>query len=393
MSADRALRVGVVLSTADWWSRLNAYAADHGSNVEVVVVRDAQAVLQSGLQIVCADDSVLWFNRSMVVQAEAAGITVVGIRFSQDVSSDERLAAMGIGHRLNDSVAPAAMIDLLGRLRPFESFDEIVAGLEPPSPGGDGSRIVVGGPPGAGAREIAIGLAAEVGRASSTILVDCSESSPGVARRLGLRLQPHVLDAAKLGPGVALADVLGRPADGLESRALPFDVICGLPSPSDWQRLSPAMADDVLAACTASWRYRVATTSPTIEDLGRWVNRYAVSRYLLGSADVVVAVCEATPRGVVRFVDWLADAQTPSPVRVVVNKTPKSRFVVGEVVEQLRSLCGDHIDVVTTVPFDRRVAIAEWDASLPTRGAFTRAMRSAAGALVASPAVREEVGA
>jgi hypothetical protein len=120
MAAERPLRVGVILSTAEWWSRLNAYAADHSSNVEVVVVRDAQAVLQSGLQIVCADDSVVWFNRAVAVQAEAVGITVVGIRSAGESTSDQRLAAMGIGHRISDSVAPLAMIELLGRLRPSE---------------------------------------------------------------------------------------------------------------------------------------------------------------------------------------------------------------------------------------------------------------------------------
>ena len=41
MAGREPLRVGAVLSGADWWRRLNAHAADHGSDVEVVVVRDA----------------------------------------------------------------------------------------------------------------------------------------------------------------------------------------------------------------------------------------------------------------------------------------------------------------------------------------------------------------
>jgi hypothetical protein len=386
------LRIGVVLSTGDWWSRLNAYAADHGANVEVVVVRDAQAVLQSGLQIVCADDSVVWFDRSMVVRAEAAGITVVGIRSARDVASDERLAGLGIGHRLNDSVAPSAMIELLGRLRPFESFDEIVAHLVLIEPDAGGSRIVVGGPPGAGAREVAIAIATQLAAEDSTVLVDCSESAPGVARRLGLRLQPHILDAAASRSGSSLDAVVACRADGFEACRLPFEVICGMPSAADWQRLTPAAADAVLTVCGGQWRYTVAVTSPIIEDLGRWVNRYAVSRWLLGVAEMVVGVCEATPRGVLRFVEWLADAQPAAQVLVVVNKAPKSRFVVAELIEQLHSLCGDRIDVVATVPFDRRVAIAEWDAALPAKGAFTRAIRPAVTALTAGGPVRVVVG-
>lgn len=394
MAAERPLRVGVVLSSAEWWSRLNAYAADHSSNVEVVVVRDAQAVLQSGLQIVCADDSVVWFNRAVVVQAEAVGITVVGIRSAGELTSDQRLAAMGIGHRISDSVAPLAMIELLGRLRPSESFDEIVARLDSPSVASGGSLIVVGGPPGAGAREVAIGIAGRLGATASTVLVDCSESSPGVARRLGLQLQPHILDAGALDQGESLTAGVGRPVDELGSRPLPFDVICGLASPSDWLRLTPAVADRVLTGCREEWTCTVAVTSPIVEDLGRWVSRYAVSRSLLGSAETVVGVCEATPRGVLRFVDWLADCQPIAHIRVVVNKAPRPRFVAGEVVEELHSLCGDRIASVATVPFDRRVLAAEWDARLPSKGSFTRAIASVADALAVSrSASRVEVSA
>jgi hypothetical protein len=160
-----------------------------------------------------------------------------------------------------------------------------------------------------------------------------------------------------------------------------------------WQRLTPADAERVLAACAEQWSCTVVVTSPIVEDLGRWVNRYAVSRYLLGAADVLVAVSEATPRGVLRFAEWLADVEPVSQVRVVVNKAPKSRFVVGEVIEQLRSLCGERVEIVATVPFDRRVSIAEWDASLPAKGAFTRAVRAVGNACVARSAMRIEVDA
>ena len=149
----------------------------------------------------------------------------------------------------------------------------------------------------------------------------------------------------------------------------------------------------MLAACAEQWSCTVVVTSPIVEDLGRWVDRYAVSRYLLGAAEALVGVCEATPRGVLRFVEWLADAQPISQVRVVVNKAPKSRFIVGEVVEQLRSLCGERVEVVATVPFDRRVSIAEWDAALPAKGPFTRAVRVAVNAGVGGPATRIEVDA
>ena len=133
------------------------------------------------------------------------------------------------------------MLDLLARLRPRDPFDEIVAHLDD---GGDertGTVTVVGGPPGAGQREVAIGLAAALGEVMSVLLIDANESSPGVARRLGLRLQPHLLDAVDLVAGGDIASALARPAPQLTSSKLPFDVVAGLPAASEWQRCSPAM--------------------------------------------------------------------------------------------------------------------------------------------------------
>ena len=263
------------------------------------MVRDVHAVLESGLQVVCVDDSVLWFNRALVSQAEAAGITVVGVRSTGDPGSDDRLAALGVAYRVSDSVAPGLLLDQLTRLRPRDTFDEIVSHLELADGGASGGLLVVGGPPGAGSREVAIGVVAELAAAGSAVLVDCNESSPGVARRLGLQLQPHVLDAVEVATaGGDLRSVLAVPAETVAAPGLPFDVIVGLPAASEWRRWSPASADVVVAACRGAWDHTVVTTSPIVEDLRRWVDRYGVSRHLLTSSAAVLGVCEATPRGV-----------------------------------------------------------------------------------------------
>ena len=90
---------------------------------------------------------------------------------------------------------------------------------------------------------------------ASTVLVDCNESSPGVARRLGLQLQPHVLDAVEVATaGGDVRSVLAQPAESVAAAKLPFDVVAGLPAPSEWQRWSPASADVLLAACRGGWR-------------------------------------------------------------------------------------------------------------------------------------------
>jgi hypothetical protein len=384
MAQRTPLRVGAVLSSGDWGRRLHAHAADH-SDVEVVVVRDAHAVVESGLQLVCTDDTVLWFTRAMMSEAEARGITVVGVRRASSLEdSDARLVALGIVHRVSDSVPPAAMLEMLSRLRPRDAFQEIVSQWEAPEAESRGAQIVVGGPPGAGGREVAVGVAANLAVRAPTVLVDCNESSPGVARRLGLGLQPHVLDAVdEVTGGGDLRRAVARPVEALGMAATPFDVIAGLPAASEWQRLPPAAADVLVAACRTMWRYTVVVTSPVVEDLRRWVDRYGLSRHLLATAPTVIGVCEATPRGVLRFVDWLGECQPSATVMTVVNKVPSSRFSSAEVVEQLGSLCGDLIAVVASAQFDRRVTAAEWDATLPARGPFTKALGSVTDRLLA----------
>ena len=51
--------------------------------------------------------------------------------------------------------------------------------------------------------------------------------------------------------------------------------------------------------------------------------------------------------------------------------------------EQLGSLCGERVEVVASTPFDRRVTAAEWDATLPARGPFTKALAAVTDGLVA----------
>ena len=96
-------------------------------------------------------------------------------------------------------------------------------------------------------------------------------------------------------------------------------------------------------------------------------------------------MCEATPRGVLRFADWLADLSTvsdrPGPMPVVLNRVPKSRFAASELIGQLQSICGDAIGVVAVVPEDSKVATADWNARLPASGGFTKAVGKLAGIL------------
>ena len=162
-----------------------------------------------------------------------------------------------------------------------------------------GTVTVVGGPPGAGQREVAIGLAAALGE----VMVGGADRLPTSHRRVwragsGWGCSRIVLDAVDLvAGGDDLRSALARPAPQLTSSKLPFDVVAGLPAASEWQRCSPAMRRRAGRGDPPSGgRTRVIATSPVVEDLRRWVDRYGLSPTPVGDrGSVSSGVCEATP--------------------------------------------------------------------------------------------------
>jgi hypothetical protein len=374
-------RVGAVLS--EWGRRLQAHAIDHGE-IEVVLVRDRRAALHSDLQTLCLETAAVWVDEGFVNAARQQGVVLIGVYAS--VEDELRWIEWGVEDRMARSVSADGMAFLLERLRPADPVD---GGGAPDISGATarrawGAPLVVGGPPGSGAREVAIAAASLLSRSLATVLIDLNECGGGVARRVGYAESPNVLTAAGLvANGGDIAEAVAAPALVSTGARLGFDVISGLPSAAEWTRLSPSEAEAVLNGCARRWEAVVATTSPLVEDLRRWGDRFGVSRAILANASSVLGVCEASPRGVVRFGEWLADARPAGRVSVVINKAPaRSAFVVGEVRERLKSLCGaDRIEVLGSLPFDRRVVRGEWDATMPRLGPFTRGMRRMIGPL------------
>ena len=134
------------------------------------------------------DSTTPWLTASFVAEADAADTRLVGVydRHDGGVSRD-RLAGLGLTHLVEEAMPPEDVMFLLERLRPVVRDGpraERVAPTE--SPLVDGAVVPVGGPSGSGARELAIGLAAQWADAGlSTLLVDANETTPGVARRHG----------------------------------------------------------------------------------------------------------------------------------------------------------------------------------------------------------------
>jgi MinD-like ATPase involved in chromosome partitioning or flagellar assembly len=396
------ITVGVAFTPREWRAAFQRHVRDHVVGVVLRVVRDSRMALEEHVDVLVVDDDAGFLSASFVASIRELGVKIVGIYDPDDVDDASRalLRRLGVDVALPTTTPPE---DLLAHLRELVAetgasrrFEDVVAGLElDPGPrSASGRLIAVGGPPGAGATEVAVALAQVLTRRFRVLLVDVDEVNPGVARRLHLAVHPHLLtavdglegtylDRLALDPGSdPIEAALARPAG--TTPAPPFDVIGGLADPRDWAVLR---AEDLLALfarLTARWPVVVANLGPHLEDLSRWIDRYGATRATLAEADTAVAVCEGSPRGVLRFLDWLVDASAVAPdrpVNVVVNRTPRSAFHRAELTDALHEHAGRRLASVTFAPEDGRVTRAAWDGMLLSGGRFLRAVEGVAAGL------------
>lgn len=367
----------VAASLGVWSRALRAWVVDHDAALDVVLVRDRFAASAAAVQVACLDASAPWVDRELLAGLRARGVVVVGVYRHGD--DESRWIDWGVADRMSATLSPADMAFLLTRLNRRTRGAPAAPGklVELRHRRTTRLPLVFGGPPGAGAREVALSAADVLADRFATVVIDVNEQGDGVGRRLGYGISPNVLAFSRgICPPVSIRELSGaRLGGGVE---VGFDVIPGLPSAADWRDWTPAHAAGVVEAARDEWTSVVVTTSPLIEDLRRWGDRFAVSRTLLSSPGVrVVGVVEASPRGVIRFAEWFADAQPAHPVTVVLNKAPprQPRSAV-EVRDRLRALIDEElIGCVGVLPFDPHVARAEWDGVLPRRGPFARAVR------------------
>jgi MinD-like ATPase involved in chromosome partitioning or flagellar assembly len=248
-----------------------------------------------------------------------------------------------------------------------------------------GTTIAIGGPGGAGVTEIAVGLAHAMSDRFRTILVDVDEMRPSVARRLGLGLAPHIVTATEeighLGTSMPVATVrqrvdavLAQPAVA-NPNGLPFDVISGLPTSTDWPSMSVEGVENVIIALRRVYDVVILRVGPSLEDMSRWVDRFAVSRMAAATSDRIVSVADGSPTGIAESLDWLADLHElrTTGIDLVVNRVPSGRFRRAELTEVLTAAVGeDAVSTVSSVRFDKALPDRSWAGALATRGPSTK---------------------
>lgn len=392
------LAVGAVVSAREWRGALQRHCRDHVADTVVRMVRDARDALEEPVEVLVVDDDTSYLSAPFVLRLRERGVVTVGIYDPDEADGHgyRYLLSVGVDLALPATLPPEELLEAVSELRPDRvtqrRFRDLTAGLEERIDECQRRVIAVTGPTGSGATEVSIALsalladgAAGPAGAGRPLLLDLDDVQPSIARRLGLGLHPHIVTAIEalrrervdaIGEAAAsLEQCLARPAVGAPP---PFDVLVGLASRDDWALLRADDALDLVDEASARWPVVVARLGAVLDDLGRWVPRYDVARRGLQRSTVLVAVCEASPLGVLRFLDWLGEASLLAPggaVDVVLNRAPRSPDQRAQLIDQLVEVGGPRIRSITPAPRDRRVERAAWDAEVPGRGPFLKSLR------------------
>lgn len=394
------VKVAVGYTVRPWRSELQRHARDFVTGVQIQVYRDGGALQAARFDALLIDGSSSLLDASLMRHCAERQIPVAAVydpRDDADGSERARVASLGVS-----MVHPSTLDDLLvtfSRRGPGAQPEEAPASDAPPETASTwlGRVVAVGGPGGAGATEVAVGLAAAAASSGRTILVDIDELRPSVARRLGLTVSPHIVNAVdevshlwrssdQSMLNTRIAGVLAGPAVA-NPHGLPFDVIAGLPSASEWASVPPDRLADLLKALRKVYATILLRLGPSLEDLSRWIDRFGASRLGAYEADQIVSVADASPTGVAESVDWLAELHdvTDTPVDLVVNRVPPGRFRRAELAEVLEQAVGTSVASVNTVRLDKSLPDRSWFGEVQTKGVAHKDISSIARQLLGPP--------
>lgn len=393
-------QVAMAASPRDWALRLHRHLADHGGARVRATVLHPHDALAERYDVLVVDDTTSFLSHRLLAELRRAGRQVLGVYDPDEPGGKGELAELGVDAVLPATADTAEFLDAIVGLsaeavHPDGGWEE---GPQPPAPPRvpvpsrtiRGRITVVAGPPGGcGATEVAVALAAAVGRRGEPcVLVDADEVAPCVAQRLGLRAYPNLraaVDAVEQLDGSVGEALVPVPAGH-------FWALPGLARATDWCEVRPNEVVEVARALARPHVHVVVNVGHRVEDLAGagGVARYGCTRALLGAADAVVGVGAASPVGVARLLDWTADVRglSAAPLHLLLNNAPASRFKRGEVEAELRRSVVPAS--LTFAPSDRRVETAGWSCTVVAPGPFTRAVDGLAS--VALPAGRRDGG-
>ncbi|HZD74635.1 MAG TPA: hypothetical protein VE776_12270 [Actinomycetota bacterium] len=409
-----AVDIAIGVSHRAWAQELFRHVADHGGAVVRTRVLLEEDALESSYAVLVVDDTASVLSLRLIAELHRRGRRVIAVHAAGDRGARESLARLGVDAAVPDSATPEELVDVIAALAPDlgggvdDTFAEIARELGRELPAGGepfheapGPRLerglittVLAVSGGAGATETALALAVALRqRGERAVLVDADEVAPSLAQRVALPLVPNLrnaIDALERGVGSlqeALVALPGR--DG------GFDLLCGLASPRDWPGLRPDSVAEVVGELARTHGQVLVNAGPRTEDVVApgGLARYGITRSMLLVADQLVLVGSATPLGVARTLDWVADHANlarSKPLHVTLNRAPAGVFKRGELErEVLRSFLPSSLHLL---PGDKRVEEAVWNGHTVASGPFAKAAQSLAAELPLASTARPAPG-
>jgi len=373
--------VALVFTPEPWVEELHRYLSDHGgARVRSLVVEESVA-LEESYDVLVVSHRWPALTHAFVADLHSRARHVLGVHDRAEPASRAHLATVNVDAVVECDAGPEAFVYALVELcseRPRRAGTALDAFTARP-----GRLVAVGGPPGVGRTELAIELSRAAARGSMVVLADCDDVAPAVAQRLGLALEPNLrtaIDAIEHGRGDVFSCIQRETGTKLS-------VLGGIPNSTSWMQVRPTEVLRVVDHIGVAAEIVVVDGLGSLQDVGGPPRgRFATARALAIEADVLVAVCDASPVGIARLLAWIVEARglAPSaPIVVVVNRAPSASFRRGELYDEIRSSA----DVVEVgfVGVDSRVVDAAWSGRPVARGRYTRAVARIAKVVVGLP--------
>jgi MinD-like ATPase involved in chromosome partitioning or flagellar assembly len=385
--------VALVFSPEAWVETLHRHLTDHGGARVRQVVMDPALAFDEEYGTIVVSHRWPALTRTFVDAIHQRRRRILGVFDADEPEGEEFLVALGVDRVVASDASMAMFVDALTGMAPeheqhapsADALEAAVEGSPGSKPGGDVAAthrrlVAVGGTPGAGTTEAAIGLASALSRLGvRAVLVDADDVVPSIAQRLGLPIEPNLrsaIESVEYGMGELDATLL-RGAPELE-------VLCGLPNVDAWSQVRPGELLDVVAALAETGRQVLANVGSRLEDVGRGGrSRYGISRAVITEASTLIGVAPATPVGVTRLLGWVTEVRAlnpGAPVHLVANRAPRDAFRKAEIEQEI---CRTFQPVsLSFFPADPRVERAAWAGAVVEQGPYAKAVGELASKLV-----------
>jgi MinD-like ATPase involved in chromosome partitioning or flagellar assembly len=366
-------------SARSWSDDLHRFLADHGGARVRVTAMDPEDLFGEMFDVLLIDDICSFLTPRLVELVKAGGREVVGVYDPAEFADGkDRLLECGVADVVEAGAHPDEFLRVIARVAQTVVTTELVVSdrqeAAPKTPERRSQTVLaVGGPAGGtGTTEVAIGIAARLGDAGRrVVLIDCDETNPSIAQRLGMPIHPNIRTA------IDMLQHRTGPVTGAMHLVGPVAVITGLPNVTDWSEVRPSHVVDLVVELSSLFDHVVVNVGSHIEALGLAApnERFGMSRRLIEIADRVIAVGLPSPVGVARTLRWIAEVDlltAGAPIDVLINRAPRDQFRRGELVEEITRTYQPAS--LAFIPTDDVVERAAWDGTLVARGRFRKAL-------------------